>query len=131
MCCPPARPFVKFQEKSINLVDGMRLELKCLVEGWPTPEVTWYKKDVLLNSSLDLRITSHPPAMNERFARLSINGTSQVDRGEYWCVATNGVHGVGLQLSGRASVTVRVKSKLSIILFTISLFFALLKTKSC
>jgi len=41
-------------DKSINLVEGDTLELDCAVWGWPSPNVTWRRRDAFSGAESDL-----------------------------------------------------------------------------
>ncbi|XP_071380962.1 neural cell adhesion molecule L1.2 [Centroberyx affinis] len=60
---------------------GQTLELECIVQGLPTPSVSWLRMDGELSES---RTTK---AMSDR--RLKLSNISESDAGEYQCVAEN------------------------------------------
>ncbi|XP_044208003.1 neural cell adhesion molecule L1.2 isoform X3 [Thunnus albacares] len=60
---------------------GQTLELECIVQGLPTPKVSWHRKDGELSET---RTTKE---MFDR--RLRFNNISESDGGEYQCIAEN------------------------------------------
>ncbi|KAK2851368.1 hypothetical protein Q5P01_007644 [Channa striata] len=60
---------------------GQTVELECIVQGLPTPDVSWIRKDGELSESRTAK------DMFER--RLRFNNISESDAGEYQCRATN------------------------------------------
>ncbi|XP_018521389.1 neural cell adhesion molecule L1.2 isoform X3 [Lates calcarifer] len=60
---------------------GQTVELECIVQGLPTPDVSWLRKDGELSES---RTTKE---MFDR--RLRFSNISESDGGEYQCIATN------------------------------------------
>ncbi|TNM87116.1 hypothetical protein fugu_007346 [Takifugu bimaculatus] len=60
---------------------GQTLELECIVQGLPTPKVSWLRKDGEMSES---RISKD---MFDR--RLSFTNISESDGGEYQCIAEN------------------------------------------
>nr|XP_046251660.1 neural cell adhesion molecule L1.2 isoform X2 [Scatophagus argus] len=60
---------------------GQTIELECIVQGLPTPKVSWVRKDGELSES---RITKD---MFDR--RLRFSNISESDGGEYQCIAEN------------------------------------------
>uniref|UniRef100_A0A8C9Y6E5 L1 cell adhesion molecule, paralog a n=1 Tax=Sander lucioperca TaxID=283035 RepID=A0A8C9Y6E5_SANLU len=60
---------------------GQTVELECIVQGLPTPQVSWLKKDGEKSESR---------AIEEMFnRRLRISNISESDGGEYQCIAEN------------------------------------------
>ncbi|XP_067384455.1 neural cell adhesion molecule L1.2 isoform X2 [Channa argus] len=60
---------------------GQTVELECIVQGLPTPDVSWHRKDGELSESRTSK------DMFER--RLRFNNISENDAGEYQCKANN------------------------------------------
>ena len=83
------------------------MELQCQVEGFPKPEVTWFKNKVALNVSQDERIELHALQGNEN-ARLVIKNIEFSDEGDYSCKAYSSYFNV----SSEKDITVRVKGEL-------------------
>lgn len=104
-----AVPTVRHFDKSKNLVQGDPLVLECEVGGWPTPTVSWVKKDEEAPSiplEADNRI-SFSPHNDVENATLRIENMDYADRMNYICVATNSEGSVN------STVLVRVKDKLA------------------
>ncbi|XP_053704859.1 neural cell adhesion molecule L1.2 isoform X1 [Synchiropus splendidus] len=60
---------------------GQTLELECIVQGLPTPKVSWLQKDGEMSESRTSR------RMSDR--RLLFTNISEADTGEYQCIASN------------------------------------------
>ncbi|XP_034552537.1 neural cell adhesion molecule L1.2 isoform X2 [Notolabrus celidotus] len=60
---------------------GQTLELECIVQGLPTPTVSWVRKDGELSESRTVK------DMHDR--RLRFSNISESDAGEYQCIAEN------------------------------------------
>lgn len=61
--------------------------LNCKAEGWPVPEVTWYKD----GEALEPAASAHRvmlPAGSLFFLRV-VHGRKESDQGVYWCEARN------------------------------------------
>ncbi|CAL8368540.1 unnamed protein product [Lota lota] len=64
-----------------HVLRGQTLELECIVQGLPTPSVSWLRKDDQLSESRTTR---------EMFnRRLRFSNISEIDAGEYQCMASN------------------------------------------
>ncbi|XP_067131896.1 basigin-like isoform X4 [Centruroides vittatus] len=94
-------------DKSINLVQGNKLNLHCNVKvGIPVPTISWYKDGQLLNGSDD-RIGFSEDDKGIPNAILTIDELEYTDRANYMCEADNGIS------SSNATTLVRVKDKLA------------------
>ncbi|KAM9785538.1 neural cell adhesion molecule L1.2 [Neosynchiropus ocellatus] len=60
---------------------GQTLELECIVQGLPTPKVSWLRKDGEMSETRASR------RMSDR--RLIFTNISEADTGEYQCIASN------------------------------------------
>lgn len=69
------------KHSTYHALRGQTLELECIVQGLPTPEVSWLRKDGELSES---RTTKD---MFDR--RLRFTNISESDGGEYQCIAEN------------------------------------------
>ena len=77
------------------------LEIECVVEGTPTPKVTWMKDDAILVTQGNLFISSGPNGV----ARVRIDSVLMVYSGMYSCSASN------LAGSVQQTFLVRVKGR--------------------
>ncbi|XP_023211088.1 basigin-like [Centruroides sculpturatus] len=94
-------------DKSINLVQGNKLNLHCNVKvGIPVPTISWYKDGQLLNGSDD-HIGFSEDDKGIPNAILTIDELEFTDRANYMCEADNGIS------SSNATTLVRVKDKLA------------------
>ncbi|XP_051804945.1 neural cell adhesion molecule L1.2 isoform X3 [Acanthochromis polyacanthus] len=66
---------------SYHALRGQAVDLECIVQGFPTPEVTWLRKDGELSESRTVK------EMSDR--RLHFTNISESDSGEYQCIAEN------------------------------------------
>jgi len=88
----------------MNLVEGDRLELECSSWGWPTPNVTWRRRDPSSGVDSDLTPTTVvSDAESQTRARLTIEHVALSDYSKYVCVAASALG------STNATVLVRVK----------------------
>jgi len=71
-----------------NMVEGDKLEFKCVVTGYPTPEVKWYKNTVPMNDTDSKRIHFEEHEGVEH-AKLTIFDLTYDDAAVYKCEATN------------------------------------------
>lgn len=74
-------------EKSLvdlEVSDGQKLELECVVSGDPEPQVTWLKNGALVSSSEVLEVK-----YKNGVAKLIINEVFPEDAGKYVCQAKN------------------------------------------
>ncbi|XP_014893399.1 neural cell adhesion molecule L1.2 isoform X3 [Poecilia latipinna] len=68
-------------ESTYQALRGQTIELECIVQGLPTPEITWLKKEGELDESRTFK------EMFDR--RLRLSNISESDSGEYQCIANN------------------------------------------
>ncbi|CAL8259399.1 unnamed protein product [Gadus morhua 'NCC'] len=64
-----------------HVLRGQSLELECIVQGLPTPSISWLRKDGQLSETRTAR------DMFDR--RLRLSNVSEIDAGEYQCTANN------------------------------------------
>ncbi|XP_047439368.1 neural cell adhesion molecule L1.2 isoform X2 [Mugil cephalus] len=68
-------------QSTYHALRGQTVELECIAQGLPTPDVSWLRKDGEIPESRTYK---------EMFdSRLHINNVSESDGGEYHCVAQN------------------------------------------
>ncbi|MEQ2178968.1 Neural cell adhesion molecule L1 [Goodea atripinnis] len=83
-------------ESTYHALRGQTVELECIVQGLPTPEITWLKKEGELDYSRTIK------DMFDRLLRLS--DISESDSGEYQCIAKNtqgtAIHTYHLKVEG-------------------------------
>ena len=97
-------PVVSRMDKSMNLIEGDRLELDCSSWGWPVPNVTWWRRDPLSGVDSDPTLnTIISYSKSVTGARLTIEQVALTDYSKYVCVAANTVG------STNATTLVRVK----------------------
>lgn len=104
-----AKPLVLDFEKSKNLIQDEKMELQCVVLGFPKAVVSWFKDDtemVMSDKEPDMTMSPLNGYMN---ARLTVKGVDYDDAGEYKCVA----HEASFNVSNTKVITVRVKDKLA------------------
>ncbi|XP_025077006.1 neuroplastin-like [Pomacea canaliculata] len=105
-----AKPMVLPFEKSKNLVQEERLEIRCKALGYPQPTIYWFKEDVPI-----------PPDDKEsRFtlsdvdgfpnARLEIASVNFDDAGNYMCLANSTKFS---DMNANQTIHIRVKDKLA------------------
>jgi len=102
----------KFPDRSLSLIQGDKLELKCSVWGYPTPAISWTRSSAN-GSDVELTNTSRitlSDVDNVRNAMLTIADMSLDDYGQYRCQAYNGYEYSGDKSSvNTAGILVRVK----------------------
>ena len=80
------KPFIEKQnmakQKNLEILEHMPMELNCLAEGYPKPEITWYKDGQEIHSNETIKLID-----NQRI--LSIPETYLWNSGTYKCVAEN------------------------------------------
>lgn len=92
--------------KSMNQVQGDTLTLKCVVAGSPTPKITWFKDEKLIDNETETRF-SFKENEKDSLYNLVISDLVDEDRALYTCVAENDAGSVN------ATTLVRVKDKLA------------------
>lgn len=70
--------------KSVEVVEGNNIRLKCRWTGKPTPEIKWYHNGELIKDSRRLRVFT-----DDESSTLTITQAAVDDEGEYKCVARN------------------------------------------
>ena len=91
-------------DKSRNLVEGDRLELECSSWGWPTPNMTWRRRDPFSGvESSPTSSTNISDSETVSGSRLTIEHVVLSDYSKYVCVAANTL--------GSTNVTVLVRVK--------------------
>ena len=86
-------PVVGRMDKSRNLVEGDRLELECSSWGWPTPNITWWRRDAYSDvesetTNKTILVTDAGPTHSVT-VRLTIEHVALSDYSKYVCVAAN------------------------------------------
>uniref|UniRef100_A0A0B7A908 Ig-like domain-containing protein n=1 Tax=Arion vulgaris TaxID=1028688 RepID=A0A0B7A908_9EUPU len=101
-----AGPLVLDFEKSMNIIEGEELDLRCVVKGYPYAHITWKKDEIVINDSRVI--------LSELYghinAHLLIRRTMYSDAGVYACEPYSAQF--PNDTSGK-SVTVRIKDKLA------------------
>ena len=69
-------------------MEGQDVVFSCVVDGNPSPNVTWMKIGENLNVTANLRINSSSTNNNHS---LKITDVHRSDSGQYKCVATNSI----------------------------------------
>uniref|UniRef100_A0A0B7A939 Ig-like domain-containing protein n=1 Tax=Arion vulgaris TaxID=1028688 RepID=A0A0B7A939_9EUPU len=102
----PTGPLVLDFEKSMNIIEGEELDLRCVVKGYPYAHITWKKDEIVINDSRVI--------LSELYghinAHLLIRRTMYSDAGVYACEPYSAQF--PNDTSGK-SVTVRIKDKLA------------------
>jgi len=109
LCSAP--PYIKPLDKSVNLVQGDKLELTCTAWGNPTPNITWIKNwegESEELTTVEPRILLGSDGKLEN-AQLNITGVTYDDYGFYTCNVTN-IYG-----TVQSTIKVRVKGWLKFI----------------
>lgn len=82
---PQTKPsFLSRLEPELSIPHGQPLFLKCKVEGYPPPKITWYKDGNPIRPS-----SSALPFMRGGEASLEVPQALEKDSGVYSCVAAN------------------------------------------
>jgi len=91
-------PYIKMQKKLHTGKNKVKMELSCLVQAEPRPEVRWYKDTMLLDPSHHRQMET----MGDRHT-LILHNLQITDFGNYSCVADNGLgrDRASLLLSGK------------------------------
>jgi len=79
-------PYIKMQKKLHTGKNKVKMELSCLVQAEPRPEVRWYKDTMLLDPSHHRQMET----MGDRHT-LILHNLQITDFGNYSCVADNGL----------------------------------------
>jgi hypothetical protein len=72
--------------RTVYAVIGQRIALECIAQGVPTPNVYWRYESSPSRGDLPVSVDS---AIKTGSATLTIESVSNVDTGNYVCVATN------------------------------------------
>ena len=88
--------FFKFQvapeivenPKDVTIVEGEYVVFSCVVDGNPSPRVTWKKNEEKLNITTNPRLTAS--SLNNNHS-LTITDVHRSDSGQYRCVIINDV----------------------------------------
>ena len=70
-------------------MEGRDAVFSCVVEGTPSPNVTWTKNEQRLNFTANSRLTASSTNNNHT---LTITDVHRSDAGQYRCVANNSVN---------------------------------------
>lgn len=108
-----AYPQIKSLPRSVNLVEGNSLEIKCEAWGYPPPTVSWRRGSGNDTQELsDARITTTSDNGTDEHgnevlinSKLHFRDLTLEDRDHYTCVATNSLH------ESADDTLVRVKSE--------------------
>lgn len=98
-----AAPVVQDFAKSKNIIQEEKLELKCIVKGYPAPIITWLKNNETHNSTVE------SSSANEHVVRLYIQSVDFEDSGDYTCRVDSSL----LKEPHEHTVSVKVKDKLA------------------
>ena len=71
-----------------TIVEGEDVVFSCMVDGNPSPRVTWTKNEENLNITANLRLTTS--SLNNNHS-LTITDVHRSDSGQYRCVIINSV----------------------------------------
>ncbi|XP_076455301.1 hemicentin-1-like isoform X2 [Babylonia areolata] len=74
-------PKIREYERKVLVAVGDQARLRCIAEGIPKPNITWYRSDRMLQTAYNVEV--HPSG------ELLINNVQDLDAGLYKCVATN------------------------------------------
>lgn len=94
-----AGPSVQEFLKSKNIIQGEKMELRCIVKGYPPPAISWLKN----NETRNFTLLSN--AINEQVAQLFVESVDFGDSGDYICTA----HSATLNRTSSQTLTVKVK----------------------
>nr|KAG5699539.1 hypothetical protein BaRGS_033735 [Batillaria attramentaria] len=83
-----AKPFVIPFDKSKNLVQEERLDVRCKVLGYPTPTITWFKDDIEIQADDEGSRYKLAEDNGHPNAQLKIDSVDFDDAGNYKCVAS-------------------------------------------
>lgn len=78
-------PRIASKSENITCSEGNMARLECVITGEPTPEVTWYYENVILNMGTG----KYRVEVDEKVHRLCIHSFTYSDAGRYKCIARN------------------------------------------
>ena len=81
-------PEIVENPKDVTIVEGEHVVFSCMVDGNPSPEVTWTKNEEKLNITVNQRLTAS--TLNNKH-NLTITDVHRSDSGHYRCVIINSV----------------------------------------
>ena len=81
-------PEIVENPKDVTIVEGEHVVFSCMVDGNPSPEVTWTKNEEKLNITVNQRLTAS--SLNNKH-NLTITDVHRSDSGQYRCVIINSV----------------------------------------
>ncbi|XP_078388293.1 neural cell adhesion molecule 1-like isoform X10 [Cetorhinus maximus] len=93
-------PSIRARDIVVNATahSGQSVTLACDADGFPEPQVTWKRDDVVIEADGDKYI------MNEDGSELTINKIGKRDDGDYICIAQNKAGDVELEITLRVFV---------------------------
>lgn len=103
--CSAAPKIIKHFDYLMIGNESITAELRCIAVGYPTPEITWLKNNIIIqnakislqeNSKFTIRLNLHICQFLKKFSTLNFLGTvlkienaTEKDAGVYSCVAKN------------------------------------------
>ena len=81
-------PEIVENPKDATLVEGKDVVFSCMIDGNPSPRVTWTKNEEKLNTTVNPRLTAS--SLNNKRS-LTITDVQRSDSGQYRCVIINSV----------------------------------------
>ena len=72
--------------KSMSAPDGSQIQFVCMVEGSPSPQITWFRQTAIIKPSQDFQISYYD---GDNKATLVIKEVFPEDAGTFTCVAKN------------------------------------------
>ena len=81
-------PEIVENPKDVTIVEGEQVVFSCMVDGNPSPGVTWTKNEEELNITVNQRLTAS--SLNNKH-NLIITDVHRSDSGQYRCVIINSV----------------------------------------
>ena len=81
-------PEIVENPKDVTIVEGEHVVFSCVVDGNPSPRVTWTKNEEKLNITTNPRLTAS--SLNNNHS-LTITDVHRSDSGQYRCVIINSV----------------------------------------
>ncbi|XP_022237469.1 Down syndrome cell adhesion molecule-like protein Dscam2 [Limulus polyphemus] len=99
----PSSPRFVLKLSSVKATQGHLTELPCIVEGWPVPNVRWYKEQ---HGRLDPVLSTN--RLQNNHGILTFRNTLREDEGLYVCVTNNSVE------EKRTKTTLKVTNRLQI-----------------